>query len=149
MCENVLLLIALKHCEVYFMPLIFVICCSSKNSCKSLVSWFSVFWQFLWQHVLWGWDFTDWRQSMLMLLPACICLIVLLSYICWICHPSPSGYLSSPWFCNRELGGFRFPLKRGFFLTGNGHAIIIWTFTYVSFGFNKLKQGLIACRMLG
>ena len=42
-------------------------------------------------------------------------------------------------------GGFRFPLKRGFFLTGSRHVITVWA----SVSFNKRKRGLIARRLPG
>ena len=135
MCENVLLLKALKHCEVYFMHLIFI-CCSSKNSRKSLFSWFSVFWQFLWRHILWGREFADLTQSMLMSLSACVCLICFVILHTLDLPPLTLGvFVKSP-VLQQGAGS-----SKGVFLTGNGHIMIIWTFTYLSFGFNKLKTG--------
>jgi len=107
----------------------FVICCGSKNSSKSLFSRFTGFFDgfhgdattiragFCWLDQFdadVAANLLSFRDFLLMSF-----WFALLPYICWLCLFVKYLALHS--------GGFRFPLKRGFFLTGSRHVIFIWT----------------------
>ena len=114
MCENVLLLIALEHCEVYFMPLIFVICCSLKNSRKLLVSWFSVFDSFYGNTyyeggILLTWDNLCWCRCQL----AFAWLFCYLTYVGFVTS-HPRGICQVPGSAIGSWEGSGFLSKGGF-----------------------------------
>ena len=93
-----------------------IICCGSKNSSKSLFSRFAGFFDsfhgdassiragFWWFEPFYAEvaaNLLSFRDFLLMSF-----WFALLPYICWLCHPSPSRYLLSAWFCIREDSGF-------------------------------------------
>ena len=85
-----------------------------------------VFWQFPWRRkcgLLLIWAILCWRRCQLAFVSRFFFLFMwfwfaLLSYICWLCHSSPSGHLLSAWLCIEEGSSF---------LAGGRHVIVICT----------------------
>jgi len=119
------------------------ICYCSKNSSKSLFSRFAGFCRFPWRRKYYrggislSWAILRWRCCHLSFISRFFINVVLIYFVILQLLDLPPLTLGVFVKCLHS-GGFRFLLKRVFFLTGSRHVIIIYSF--VSF---------FACWMLG